>query len=197
MDGREHQFRHVLDAVVEAPRRHQLLLASQQPVELVDHAPGDDRAPFEPGALDGQPLPQKRVIAAQHLGDLVERQLEGAETANRNRVARLLERVPPVAGEVVDVRGPEQAQLVIVAQRLRRQPRELRESPDRKELVVRDRHRGKHEASPRGRSRGQARGAYSTLPNGQSESSHSLTARQSGVSRCARLSRTQESAQAS
>ena len=41
------------------------------------------------------------------------------------------------------------------------------------------------------------RGAYSTLANGQSDSSHSLTARQSGVSRCAWLSRTQESAQAS
>jgi hypothetical protein len=42
-----------------------------------------------------------------------------------------------------------------------------------------------------------ARGAYWTLANGQSDSSHSLTARQSGVSSCAWLSRTQESAQAS
>jgi hypothetical protein len=42
-----------------------------------------------------------------------------------------------------------------------------------------------------------ARGAYSTLANGQSDSSHSLTACQRGVSRCAWLSRTHESAQAS
>src|SRR6266542_2231620 len=41
------------------------------------------------------------------------------------------------------------------------------------------------------------RGAYSTLPNGQSDASHSLTARQSGVSSCAWLARTQESARAS
>src|SRR5439155_26684650 len=41
------------------------------------------------------------------------------------------------------------------------------------------------------------RGAYSTLANGQSESSQSLTARQSGVSRCAWLSRTHDSVQAS
>ena len=44
---------------------------------------------------------------------------------------------------------------------------------------------------------GYARGAYSTLANGQSDSSHSLTACQRGVSRCAWLSRTHESAQAS
>jgi hypothetical protein len=41
------------------------------------------------------------------------------------------------------------------------------------------------------------RGAYSTLANGQSESSHSRTARQSGVSRCAWLFRTHESVHAS
>jgi hypothetical protein len=41
------------------------------------------------------------------------------------------------------------------------------------------------------------RGVYSTLANGQSESSQSLTARQSGVSRCAQLARTHESVQAS
>ena len=42
-----------------------------------------------------------------------------------------------------------------------------------------------------------ARCAYSTLANGQFDSSHSLTACQRGVSRCAWLSRTHESAQAS
>ena len=52
-------------------------------------------------------------------------------------------------------------------------------------------------ASRSARSRCYVRGAYSTLANGQSESSHSLTARQSGVSRCAWLSRTHESARAS
>ena len=41
------------------------------------------------------------------------------------------------------------------------------------------------------------RGAYSTLANGQSDASHSVTARQSGVSSCAWLARTQESARAS
>ena len=44
---------------------------------------------------------------------------------------------------------------------------------------------------------GYARDAYSTLANGQSVSSHSLTASQSWVSRCALLARTQESARAS
>jgi hypothetical protein len=38
-----------------------------------------------------------------------------------------------------------------------------------------------------------ARGAYSTLANAQSDSSHSFTACQRGVSRCAWLSRTHES----
>ena len=42
-----------------------------------------------------------------------------------------------------------------------------------------------------------ARGAYSTLPNGQSDASQSLTARQRGTSSAAWLARTQESARAS
>ena len=45
--------------------------------------------------------------------------------------------------------------------------------------------------------RAYARGAYSTLPNGQSDASQSLTARQRGTSSSAWLARTQESARAS
>ena len=45
--------------------------------------------------------------------------------------------------------------------------------------------------------RGRQRGAYRTAANGQSDRSHSLTARQSGSSRCAWLDRTQECTEAS
>ena len=75
MDRCEHELRHVLDPVVEPARGHQLLLAPQQPVELVDHPLGHHRTPFEPRALDREPLVQE-LFVAEYLGDLVERQLE-------------------------------------------------------------------------------------------------------------------------
>src|SRR5262249_29159029 len=123
-------------------------------------------------ALNGEALPQELVIAAQQLCDLVERQLEAAETANRNRVASLLERIPAVTRDLVDLRGPQQAQLVVVAKRLRRQPGQLREPPDREELLVPDSHWWKHEASRSGKvkSRSQSR-------NGGAGSAGSLSTR--------------------
>ena len=77
-------------------------------------------------------LPKEPEVAGrQHLADLVERELELAEPADRARLAQLVGPVAPVAGVAVDLGGPEQADLVVVPKGPDREAGEPREAPDR------------------------------------------------------------------
>src|SRR3954447_8681238 len=76
----------------------------------------------------------RRIVGREDFADLIDRHLEVAQPADRPRDIELLGAVAPVASEPVDIRGSEQVQLVVVAQRPDRQARETSEPADGQEL---------------------------------------------------------------
>src|SRR5919204_4124363 len=76
-----------------------------------------------------------RVVAGQDATDLVERDLEPTQDADLPRVLDLTAAIASVAGCLVDLGRTEEADAVVVAQRLRRQPAQAGDAADRQELV--------------------------------------------------------------
>lgn len=94
------------------------------------------------------PAQQHRIVDGQNLANLVERDLEIPKAGDRPADIDLGSPVASIAREPVDLRGPEQVQLVVVAQCADRDPGQPAEPANREEVVVHATHRG-----PSGRSR--------------------------------------------
>ena len=99
---------HVLDSDLERDHLllgHERLLSVDQSGELLQRVPQLDRAALEARAVRLEPFAQGLGRRVQKLTHLVERDVQLAQPADRLAVARLLERVPAVAGVLVHVRG--------------------------------------------------------------------------------------------
>jgi hypothetical protein len=87
----------------------------------VDHAlePGRLRLETSPVVVQQLAL-SSRVVAAEQLADRLERNLQVTEPNDGTRGLDLVAPVQPVAARRVDLGGPKQVQLVVMAQRTRR-----------------------------------------------------------------------------
>ena len=113
---------------------HELLLSVDQARELLQRPPQLDRAALEPSAVRGETLEQRLRRRVQQRLDLVQRDVELAQAADRLAVARLVERVPPVARVLVHVRRHEQADRVVTTQGADGQARRPGEAADREQM---------------------------------------------------------------
>ena len=75
------------------------------------------------------------IVGGKDLADLVDGDLEIPQPPDRAGDLELLRPVAPVAGEPVDVGGPQQVELVVVPEGADRQPGQSREPPDRDQVA--------------------------------------------------------------
>jgi len=75
------------------------------------------------------------VVAGQDGPDLVDRQLEVAQAPDGPGCFQLIPPITPVRRQPIDVGWPQDPELVVVAERPDRKPRQAREAPDRDQLV--------------------------------------------------------------
>ena len=68
-------------------------------------------------------------------GDILQRHADVPQRGKGARSRQLAQPVAPVAGAIIDLDRHEQADLVVVPQRLNRQPRQLRERADTDQLA--------------------------------------------------------------
>jgi hypothetical protein len=115
--------------------RHDILPV-QEPLEEREHAPVLVKACLEVFPVPLQALGRQVAAGvAQDRPDLLQRHLQRPQDADGLGLVGLGRPVVAVAGGRVDERRPQQAELVVVAQRLHRQPGRLGEAPDRQQVV--------------------------------------------------------------
>ena len=83
-----------------------------------------------------QPRPSRAPISSvDDGGDILQRHADVPQRGQGARSRQLAQPVAAVAGAIIDLDRHEQADLVIVPQRLNRQPRQLRERADTDQLA--------------------------------------------------------------
>jgi len=78
----------------------------------------------------------RRVVGSKNLADLVERQLELAQSGDRAGGLELIPPVATIATGTIDLGRPEQVELVVVTKGADTQPGEPGEPTDRQQFVV-------------------------------------------------------------
>src|SRR6185503_12327496 len=119
-----------------AGRGHERFLSLAELAGDVEQMDESIDAGLKPPLVDANsPALVAGVVRAEHLANLLDRDLEVAEPPDRPRDLELLRPIAAVAGEPVHVGGPQQVELVVVPQRADRQPGQPGEPPDRDQAV--------------------------------------------------------------
>ena len=110
---------------------HQVLRSVDEGVQSVlDALQAPDAGLNAPGVL-----PERRDVAvSENVADLVEREVERPEPLDRARLRQLVLPVEAVPRVRVGARRPQEADLVVVAERADREAGEPREAPDREQV---------------------------------------------------------------
>ena len=77
-----------------------------------------------------------RVVDGEHVADLVERQLQLAQSGDRPRGLELFPAVTPITGEPIDLGRPKQVELVVMTKGADAQPGKPGELTDRQQVVI-------------------------------------------------------------
>jgi hypothetical protein len=85
--------------------------------------------------LDQSRSPRASISGVEYGGDILQWHADVPQRGKGARSRQLTQPVAAVAGANIDFHWHEQADLVVVPQRLDRQPRKLRERPDTDQLA--------------------------------------------------------------
>jgi hypothetical protein len=76
------------------------------------------------------------IVRTEDIANVLDRDLEVAQPADRPGDLELVRAIAAVAGEPIDIGGPQQAELVVVPEGADREPGQPGESPDRDQIAV-------------------------------------------------------------
>ena len=154
--------------VAGADGKHRAAFLSENRVDVTDQEPAARVASLQLGQVPVEARGGQIAVAVEigeQQSDLGQAQVRGPQHPDEPGSADLAESVAATTVGWIDVDGPEQADLVIDPQRLRRQPCLASEFADGEHLSRRGRHVADHPSSPKGTIKAKA-GRAAPVPDG-------------------------------